>query len=442
MNTEVRNNMRKESGAHSDSSALYQSETIEKAVIVLISDMVQFSRRTSEMRPEAIRDFVSHYHKNLRSIIAADQDESIDFEPSAGDTSTTLFESRQGETGHEKSVRALQAAVRIAKAVSRRNLPETRVGIFAGNIIEARIGRQTLKFGNSFAAASRLEELCDYFGTHILMDRDVAQCQTEAAKYIVSIGKITPKNFLHPIHVYSIYLPGIHRWPHGNNEKLLEYVKTKNLAMDFFCGNELKAIQPNFAIARDTLRKAMTMFSGVVGREDKASLRIMGYISENPYPTEDFARNGMIIDAHKGDYRFGVRMLHLAQQLFKAIDYEMYQTLVIETEWERSFRLEWHEKGKTVIRAGEKPDGVYYIDRGEVGAFNSAGDLIFTMRKGDVFGEMTFFTAEEIRTASLVAVTDLVVRKILSSDFKKFPGLQNIVKEIIRKRLLTIDRAS
>jgi len=428
--------MGSETEARSADSASHQSKDLEKEVAVLITDMAQYSRRTAEMRPEQIRDFIIHYHENLGRIIAMSPDDPIDLEPSAGDASVVLFEAKPGETGHEKCVRALQAAVRIAEAVMEKKLPETRVGIFAGDIIEARVGRQTLKFGNSFAAASRLEELCDYFGTHILMDRDVAQAQTKDAEYIVSIGKLTPKNFLHPIHAYSIYMPGIHQLPYNIDKKgLLEYVKTKNQAMDFFSGNELRAIRPNFEIARDKLRQAAELFAEVAGQDDQASLRILGFISEHPYPTEDFVREGMVIDAHKGDYRFGVRLLHLSQQLFKAMDYEFYQALVVDTDWEQYFRLEWHEKGERVIKIGEDPNGVYYIDRGEAQVLNDEGKVIASLRNGDVFGEMAYFTEEGTRTASVVAVTDLVVRKILNEDFANFPTLQAIFKKIAQKRL-------
>lgn len=150
----------------------------------------------------------------------------------------------------------------------------------------------------------------------------------------------------------------------------------KNQAMDFFSGNELRGIRPNFETARDKLRQAAALFVEVAGQDDQATLRILGFISEHPYPTEDFVRLGMIIDAHKGDYRFGVRLLHLAQQLFKSMNYEFYQTLVVDTDWEQHFRLEWHEKGESVIKIGEDRDGVYYIDRGEAQVLNDEGKVI------------------------------------------------------------------
>ncbi len=415
--------------------ATNQDNGLEKDVAVLITDMVQYSGRTSGMVPEQIRNFIIHYHGNLRDLIIFNSDAPIEFEPAAGDASVALFEDIQGEEKNEKCVRALQAAVRIVMAVEMDKLPETRIGIFSGRIIEAQVGKQTMKFGNSFTAARRLEELCDYFGTHILMDRDVARSFMEKAQFVVSIGKITPKNFKHPIHVYSVYLPGIHKCPPDiEKEGLLEFIAIKNQAMDFFSGNELKKITPNFAVARDKLQKAADLFTKISGREDTATRRVLDYISENPYPSEDFETNGMIVDAHKDDYRCGVRLRYFSQQLFKAMDYDFFNTLVINTEWEQYFRLKWHKKGKRIIRLGKEPEGIYYIVKGKVQIINKAGEIIVTLTDGDIFGKMACLSEKLAHTADMVAATDLVVKGIFSEDFEKFPVLKNIFNRILSKR--------
>ena len=98
----------------------------------------------------------------------------------------------------------------------------TRIGLYAGEIIEAEFGKSILRFGNCFAAVSRLQELCEYFGTNILMDRTIALAQDEEAQFIAAVGKVTPKGLEHPIHVYSIYKPGIHNCPSDIDSKQLQ----------------------------------------------------------------------------------------------------------------------------------------------------------------------------------------------------------------------------
>ena len=82
------------------------------------------------------------------------------------------------------------------------------------------------------------------------MDRDIAWAQDEEREYIVSIGKITPKNFQHPIHVYSIYKPGIHYCPPDMNKvQLMEFIRLKNEGIEHFTGNAKKGDHLQFAIS-------------------------------------------------------------------------------------------------------------------------------------------------------------------------------------------------
>jgi len=47
---------------------LNQSPEVEKEVVILLSDMVSYSRKTTDMRPTAIKNFMLEYHMNLKNI--------------------------------------------------------------------------------------------------------------------------------------------------------------------------------------------------------------------------------------------------------------------------------------------------------------------------------------------------------------------------------------
>lgn len=387
------------------------------------------------MSAEQIRDFMIGYHSYLQKIIMEGQWAAHEFEPCAGDASISIFKQRSGEERKEKCRRALKAAINIAMAVEAGKIPYTRIGIYVGEIIEAPFGKQTLRFGNSFAAASRLEGLCSYFGTMILMDRDIALAQDTELKYIVAIGKITPKNFEHPIHVYSIYKPGIHNCPFDiNEEKLTEFIRLKNEGIELFVGNAKKDITSDFPLADSELRKASILFKEITGILDVATLRISEYIHEHPYPVDTFERKGMAIDEKQGQ-SLGIRLLLLSQHLIKAFDHEFYHMLVENTDWESYFKIEWIKKGKTVIRIGDEPDGIYYLARGEVRVENAEGDVITTLSEGDIFGEMAYFSENKKRSATVVAITDIAVRKISTEDFQKTPILHKLFAELTKRRI-------
>ena len=86
----------------------------KKEVVILLSDMVQYSQRTSSMRPEEIRDFMIEYHENIWKIICGENGASPDIEPLAGDGALIIFEKGHGEGRAEICTRAVNAAVRMA----------------------------------------------------------------------------------------------------------------------------------------------------------------------------------------------------------------------------------------------------------------------------------------------------------------------------------------
>jgi hypothetical protein len=386
------------------------------------------------MRPNEIRDFIIDYHKNLKDIIQSDKDHFQEIEPSAGDGAIAIFEKRAGEGKSGMCTRALQAAINIAYAVEEGGIPPTRIGLFSGDIIEAHLPGKVMRFGASFAVASRLEELCGYFGTTFLMDKEVAFWQTVETGYLLCISKVTPKNFNHPIHVYTVYKPGIHNCPKDiNTERLLEFIFRKNRAIELFCGNSLQGIRPDFPGAREKLHELQKLFVEITGREDVPTERVLEYIRNCPYPSEDFRKIGMKVRELTGE-SLGTRLLHLSNELLKAMDMEFYHALVVDTDWERHFKLEWRKKGEVIIRINEAPDGVYYIDSGSVNALDDNGELITTLAAGNVFGEMAYFSRKKRRNATVIANTDVVVRKISGEKFDTLPVIKKIFKKIANKR--------
>ena len=406
----------------------------KKEVVILLSDMVQYSHKTASMRPEEIRDFMIEYHENIREIVHFEEDNPTEIEPLAGDGALIIFEKRHNEGRGEICSRALNAAVRMAFAIENGRLPATRMGLYLGDIIEARLGEKVLKFGTSFAVACRLEELCGYFGTSILMDREVARYQNDETKYLLSVGKVTLQGLMHPMHVFTVFKPGIHRIPlHVNETQLMEFIRIKNTAMELFCGNSPMGITPDFPVVRKKLIKAQKLFVEMTGKEDVAIERILEYIRETPTPESDFQKSGMKLSGRKRD-SLGVRLFRLSQQLLKAMDREFYNALVDDTEWERYFVLEWRKQGDVIVKINEAPDGIYYIDSGEVETFDENGRLIATLADGTVFGEMAYFSEEKKRNATVIAKTDLVIRRVTSDDFQKLPIIQKIFQRIAQNR--------
>lgn len=409
-------------------------EGTEKKVVILLCDMVRYSQKTAEMRPVEIRDFIVEYHRNLQEIINRDSDIHQEIEPSAGDGAIAIFENVENETRSEVCDRAIHAAINMAYAMERGTIPQTRVGIFAGDIIEAVIGGKTMRFGASFSVASRLEELCGYFGTSFLMDREVAFWQTKEKLSTLSIGKITPKNFHHPIHVYTIYKPGIHNCPKDVDPlELSRFIEMKNEAVALFCGNALQGIRADFPLARERLNGAQKLFISMTGKKDVASERLLEYIRNTPYPGDEFRTVGMRIRETTSD-SLGIRLLHLSNELLRAMDVDFYHTLVVDTEWERLFKLVWKKKGEVIIRINDPPNGVYYIDSGSVNAIDEKGNLITTLTAGNVFGEMAYFSSNRTRNATVVANSDVVLRRISGDEFEKLPVIMKIFKQIANKR--------
>ena len=208
----------------------------------------------------------------------------------------------------------------------------------------------------------------------------------------------------------------------------------KNKGIEYVVGNTQKNIPSNFQTAENKLRQAQNEFKQATGRFDVATSRILDYIHENPYPMETFEDKGISIDEKQGK-ETGARLPTLSQQLIKALDPNFYHALVENTGWETLFLIQWFKQGETIIRIGDEPNGIYYLARGEVGVQDKAGNTIAELSEGDIFGEMTYFSTERLRSSTVVAKTDIAVRKISSEDFEKTPILQHLFSELVKRRL-------
>ncbi|MBW6519569.1 MAG: cyclic nucleotide-binding domain-containing protein [Desulfoarculaceae bacterium] len=399
-----------------------------------MTDMVQYSRQSSGMPPEEIRDFLIGYHGRVNELVHRQESMPLEIEPSAGDGNLIIFDKLPGEDCSGICTRALGGALRMAEAIAEGTLAPTRMGLFLGCIIEAQLGSRMAKFGSSFAVANRLEELCGYFGTHLLMDREVARNQKGFDRNLVNIAKVSLTSSLHPMNIFTVYKPGIQNCPAEVDEaQMLGFIKIKNKAMELFSGHLQLGVEPDFPRVREELLAVQKIFKDLTGSEDVATERILEYIRETPLPPGDFGQKGMKLMEKKRD-SLGERLFHLSKELLRAMDAEFYHALVVDTKWERYFKLEWCKKGDILIRIDSVPDGIYYLDSGTVEILNSKGELLSTMESGTIFGEMAYFDREKKRTATVRAKTDMVVRKISTDDFQKLPVIIRIFERIAMAR--------
>jgi len=408
--------------------------SLEREVVVLMTDMVQYSRKTAAMGPEEIKDFLIDYHGSIYNLVGREDSHPLEIEPSAGDGSLIIFEKRPGEDKSAVCSRALDVVVRLAQAVSNGHIQPTRMGLLLGDITEAKLGARVIKFGSSFAVANRLEELCGYFETTLLMDREVAKYQKGYDKYILAVGKVSLTSVLHPINMFTLCKPGIQGYPaEVDEEQLLRFVVMKNEAMELFSGNLLLMIEPDFPKVRDILLEAQNFFLELTGKPDTGTERILEYIRETPFPASDFDRRGMKLMEKSRD-SLGERIFHLSKQLLKAMNPEFYHALVVDTKWERYFRLEWYRKGDVIIQIGSSPDGVYYLDNGVAETIGAKGEWLSTMEAGTIFGEMAYLDGQRKRTATVLAKTDIVLRKISTEALQKLPTIAAIFERIALAR--------
>ncbi len=405
-----------------------------KKVMIMMTDMVGYSSKTATMSPEQLQKFIINYHHTLKNTVDIPENQPVELEPSAGDGALIVF--KQGAQDDEATIctRAVQTAINIAQAIATEKLPATRIGLFLGTIIEADLLGKSTKFSTCFAVAKRLEELCEHFGTTLLMDREVARKQQRDNEYLVNIGKFSITSIPHPMNAYSIYKPGINGCPQDiDRQELQKFIKKKNEAMDDFSGNILSETLPDFPKARTKLIEAQAIFTTLTGQPNKAVSRILEYIRENPYPSANFNTYGMMLTEKKRDI-IGDRLYHLSKQLLRAMDYNIYHALIVDTSWEQQFKLQWYNKGDVIISIDDPPNGVYYLDSGVVTVLDRNENILSTMEEGSIFGEIAYFDDQQKRTATVIAESSVVTRKISTDDFRNLPIIMELFRRIAKTR--------
>lgn len=413
---------------------------VERQVVILMTDMVHYANISGQMSPTEICAFLTMYHTNIRRILSEEKFQPVEVEATGGDGSIILFEREEGDDLSVICTKALLAAMRLAEAISHGDLVPTRMGLMLGSLVESDLCGKIIKCGSCFAVANRLEELSGYFGVSFLMDREIARYQQGFDDFVVNVAKVSLTSVPHPLNLFTVYTPGSLMIPDDVDiEKLKTFIHKKNEAMEFFCGNQLEGILPDFPRVREELLETQAMFRELTGNVDMGTARILEYIREMPRPAMSFKRRGMELMEKKRD-SLGERLFHLSKELLRAMDPEFYAVLVEDTEWEQFFKLEWFSKGDVIIEIDSEPDGIYYIDYGQTITLDEEGNQLSVMESGSIFGEMAYFGAEKRRTATVVANTDVVVRRIATEDFEKLPTIIRIFERIAQTRMLKIQQ--
>lgn len=413
---------------------------VERKVVVLMTDMVHYANISATMRPMEICTFLNRYHSNMWRLLADESYQPVEIEPTGGDGSIMIFERQPGEDISVICTRALLAAMRLAEGISQGELVPTRMGLMLGTMLETEVRGKIVKCGSCFAVANRLEELSGYFGVSFLMDREIARYQQGFDDFVVNVAKVSLTSVPHPLNLFTVYTPSSLLIPDDVNvAQLKAFIRKRNAAMEFFCGNLLENILPDFPRVQRELLTAQNMFRELTGNTDPSISRILEYIREMPRPAMSFKRRGMELLEKKRD-SLGERLFHLSKELLRAMDPAVYEVLVEDTGWEQFFKLEWFEKGDIVIEIGSEADGIYYLDHGQAVTVDETGKQLSVMDSGSIFGEMAYFGSEKnkCRTATVVAKTDLVVRRIATEDFEKLPTIIRVFEMIAETRMSQI----
>lgn len=137
------------------------------------------------------------------------------------------------------------------------------------------------------------------------------------------------------------------------------------------------------------------------------------------------------------DEKYGIElasMLHLLSDFafFKNIDDDSLEKVV------QFFRLNKLEKDDIVIRKGDPGGNFYIIVTGSVNVINDAGMTISTLKKGDVFGEMSLICNDsvgatiQVRESSSILYID---RKNFQKILEQYPAIQLYFTRLMAKRL-------
>jgi len=133
-----------------------------------------------------------------------------------------------------------------------------------------------------------------------------------------------------------------------------------------------------------------------------------------------------------------------AQEMIHALSKNKLLTLLPPGEFVRvipSLKREHCAPGNILFKQGDRASSLYFVISGkaEVVRESEGGSrAVAVLGEGDIFGEMALLS-DKPRSATVVALTDLVVSKLLKSDFEHLlrhsPRLQEAVRRIAKERL-------
>jgi len=107
-----------------------------------------------------------------------------------------------------------------------------------------------------------------------------------------------------------------------------------------------------------------------------------------------------------------------------------------------------YSKGEQIIKEGDYGISIYRVFKGHLRTFRKSGDTIIplaTLKRGDVFGEMSFFISSfEPRSISAEAIDDVELEvwhpAQLTEEYKDMPVLLRNITKQVRNRLLRMNR--
>jgi class 3 adenylate cyclase len=163
------------------------SAEVRKTVTVVFCDLVGSTSLGDHMDPEVLRELMSQFHAELRSIL---ESHGGIVEKFVGDAAMAVFGIPRAH--EDDAMRALRAASEIRNAVARLGV-EVRTGVNTGEVVAA--PGETLVTGDAVNVAARLEqtatagEVLMGEGTHVLAGNGI---RAEAVEPLGLKGKAKP----------------------------------------------------------------------------------------------------------------------------------------------------------------------------------------------------------------------------------------------------------
>jgi CRP-like cAMP-binding protein len=137
-------------------------------------------------------------------------------------------------------------------------------------------------------------------------------------------------------------------------------------------------------------------------------------------------------------------------QRLRALDkVDLFRTLANEQRTSLASQLTYvpYGAGEAVTHEGEHDDGLFMILEGEASVRIGKGNdqrEVARLKPGEFFGEMSLMTGE-VRTATVIAATDLVCYRVSKAAFQavieETPGVAELIAEVLMTRKHALEAA-